>query len=188
VEGLVETADEPQPLPQGQLHPLVYCSPTDLTCSDAVLTAFAHDHWVRTNDIRDSLFDLMTAVRGHIRYLPGTTDSTTTAAAAFSRGAGVCQDHAHVYIAACRALGVPARYVSGYFYTSNKSQLASHAWVDAWVEKLGWVSFDITHSCLADGRLCRLAVGRDYLEASPVRGVRVGGGAETLQVSVQVAA
>jgi transglutaminase-like putative cysteine protease len=101
----------------------------------------------------------------------------------------VCQDHAHIFIACCRASGVPARYVSGYVYTGKDGEVASHAWVDAWLgAESGWMPIDITHQSLVGGRHCRLAVGRDYLDACPVRGVRRGGGPEEMQVAVIVAA
>jgi transglutaminase-like putative cysteine protease len=107
---------------------------------------------------------------------------------AFARGRGVCQDHAHVFIAGCRTAGIPARYVSGYVYSGEDGEVASHAWVDAWLGKdQGWTSIDVTHRKLANGNHCRLAVGRDYLDACPVRGVRRGGGAEEMQVAVFVA-
>jgi transglutaminase-like putative cysteine protease len=111
-----------------------------------------------------------------------------SAAAAFKSGEGVCQDHAHVYIASARALGIPARYVSGYLYTGDTKDAASHAWVDVWLgAEIGWQSLDVTHKCPAVRTYCRLAVGRDYLDAAPVRGVRHGGGGEKMEAKVLVA-
>ena len=120
----------------------------------------------------------------------GATDVHESATRAFARGKGVCQDHAHVFIACCRTAGIPARYVSGYLYTGKEGEVASHAWVDAWLgrDKAAGCRIDVTHRTLAGGRHCRLAVGRDYLDACPVRGVRRGGGAEEMQVAVSVAA
>ena len=84
--------------------------------------------------------------------------------------------------------GVPARYVSGYLMSGDEGDIASHAWVDVWLEKPGaWLGIDVTHQSVAGARHCRLAVGRDYLDAAPVRGVRRGGGRETLEVRVLVA-
>jgi transglutaminase-like putative cysteine protease len=123
-----------------------------------------------------------------VRYEPGATDVHESAARAFARGAGVCQDHSHIYIASCRSAGIPARYVSGYFYAGKAGEIASHAWVDVWTgREQGWMSIDVTHAAPTDGRYCRLAVGRDYLDACPVRGVRRGGGVEEMQVAVSVA-
>ena len=101
----------------------------------------------------------------------------------------MCQDHAHAFIACCRSAGIPARYVSGYFYTGDPGELASHAWADAWMgPDAGWLSIDLTHQALAGERHCRLAIGRDYRDAAPVRGVRHGGGGEAMQVAVVVGA
>ena len=123
------------------------------------------------------------------RYTPGVTNVSDDAATVLARGEGVCQDQAHVFIACCRAAGIPARYVSGYFYTGDVGEIASHAWADAWLgEETGWLSIDLTHKSLAGERHCRLAVGRDYRDAAPVRGVRHGGGGEAMHVAVVVAA
>jgi transglutaminase-like putative cysteine protease len=81
---------------------------------------------------------------------------------------------------------VPARYVSGYVDPGHDEPAASHAWADAWVESEGWVSVDVTHRVPARERHCRLAIGRDYLSAAPVRGVRTGGGEESMRVDVSV--
>ena len=100
-------------------------------------------------------------------------------------GHGVCQDHAHLFLACVRGLGVPARYVSGYLYTTAE-HAASHACADVWLSGIGWTSVDITNRQFASDCHCRLAVARDYDSASPVRGVRSGGGEESMEVSVQV--
>ena len=93
-----------------------------------------------------------------------------------------------MYIASARALGIPARYVSGYLYTGDTSDAASHAWVDVWLgPDIGWQSIDVTHQRPAVRTYCRLAVGRDYLDAAPVRGVRHGGGGENMEANVLVA-
>jgi transglutaminase-like putative cysteine protease len=101
----------------------------------------------------------------------------------------VCQDHAHLFLACCHAWGIPARYVSGYIDPGTTGHAASHAWVDAWVEDpdfTGWVSIDVTHACLMTEGYCRLAIGRDYESAAPVRGVRRGGGDEIMRVEAQI--
>ena len=123
-----------------------------------------------------------------VRYKSGTSDVQDSAAVAFKSGEGVCQDHAHVFIASARALGMPARYVSGYLYTGDASDAASHAWVDVWLgAEIGWQSIDVTHKRPAVRTYCRLAVGRDYLDAAPVRGMRQGGGGEKMEANVLVA-
>ena len=93
-----------------------------------------------------------------------------------------------MFVACCRAAGIPARYVSGYFHTGDGDEVATHAWADAWLgAEHGWLSIDLTHKALADQRHCRLAVGRDYMDAAPIRGVRQGGGRESMSVAVTVA-
>jgi transglutaminase-like putative cysteine protease len=191
VNGVVDTDDmEGQVLPNdGKLSPLTYLAETLLTRADPSIQEFAAQRLPRTGDRRSSLLKLADAVSDTIRYEAGATDVHESAARAFARGKGVCQDHTHVFIAACRSAGIPARYVSGYVYTGKDGEVASHAWADAWLgSENGWMPIDVTHRTLIGGRHCRLAVGRDYLDACPVRGVRRGGGSEEMQVAVIVAA
>ena len=106
------------------------------------------------------------------------TGTTTTAAQAFALKRGVCQDLSHIFIAAARSLGVPARYIGGHFHRSDgvTDQEAGHAWAEAHVPDLGWVAFDPTNGISATDAHVRVAVGLDYLGAAPVRGSRQGGG------------
>ncbi|MBN9037217.1 MAG: transglutaminase family protein [Rhizobiales bacterium] len=135
----------------------------------------------------DRLHALTTTVRDHIAFVPGATDTQTTAEAALARGKGVCQDHAHVFIAAARHLGFPARYVSGYLMLDGQAmQVASHAWAEAHVDGLGWVGFDAANGISPDTRYVRLATGRDYRDAMPVSGIILGKAAERLAVSITV--
>lgn len=131
---------------------------------------------------------LSQGVAGAVSYKKYSTDVTTTALQAFEAGAGVCQDQAHVMVAVCRSLGLPARYVSGYFYAANEPDLASHAWVDVCLDVAGrrWVSIDVTHSCLIDERHVRLAMGTDYNSCPPIKGVRQGGGEESMTVTITI--
>ena len=168
----------------GAPPPLSYLAHTPLTAPDDALRDFAARHL--SSSTRHALLDLAHAIAGTIAYLPGTTEVTSTAAQAFALGNGVCQDHAHVFIAACRLRGLPARYVSGYVHPSDAPHAASHAWADVFLDGDGWISIDVTHRAYASQHLCRLAVGRDYATAGPVRGVRVGGGDETLEVRVNI--
>jgi len=187
VDGEVETRDEPALLPRGDgLSPLAYLADSPLATPDEAITAFAREYGIGGSR-REILMALMRAICTKVRYQPGSTEVHHTAAEAFALGEGVCQDQAHVFVACCRVLGIPARYISGYLFT-DADHAASHAWADAWLEDdLGWISCDITHQRFADGHLCRLAVGRDYLDAGPIRGVRRGGSGEAMQVHVIVA-
>jgi transglutaminase-like putative cysteine protease len=136
----------------------------------------------------DAVLKLAAAVQEAITYVPGQTNFATTAAQSFAMKSGVCQDHAHVMLGLCRASGIPARYVSGYFFAEESPNLASHAWIDfcSDIDKGLWTSIDITHACLVDSRHIRLAIGRDYYSAAPVKGVRSGGGGEELSASISI--
>jgi transglutaminase-like putative cysteine protease len=188
VRGVVETADTDARQDDGPLSPLAYLAPTQLTSPNEDLRAFAHGALNGAADPLARAQALADAVVGAVRYKSGASDVQDSAAVAFKSGSGVCQDHAHVFIAAARAIGMPARYVSGYLYTGDSDDAASHAWVDAWLgPEVGWHSLDVTHQRPAVRTYCRLAVGRDYLDAAPVRGMRQGGGGEKMHASVLVA-
>jgi transglutaminase-like putative cysteine protease len=130
----------------------------------------------------------MTALNREITFDTDPTHAATTAAQAFTLRRGVCQDITHIFIAAARALGIPARYVGGHFHRADgvTSQEAGHAWAEAHVENLGWVGFDPTNGISTTESHVRVAVGLDYLGAAPVRGARFGGSGETLTVAVRV--
>jgi transglutaminase-like putative cysteine protease len=188
VHGVVETADTDARQDDGPLSPLAYLSPTNLTAPSEEIKTFAHQALDQTSNPKARAQLLAEAVCDAVKYKSGTSDVQDPAAVAFKSGEGVCQDHAHVYIASARALGIPARYVSGYIYTGDASDAASHAWVDVWLgAEIGWQSIDVTHQRPAVRTYCRLAVGRDYLDAAPVRGVRQGGGGEKMEANVLVA-
>jgi transglutaminase-like putative cysteine protease len=191
VSGIVDTdaAVAPVIADEGPLDPIAYLAATPLTRVDARVRDYAAEHLAGAGPLQGRLEHLAEALYGAVRYQPGVTNVSDDAATVLGRGEGVCQDQAHVFIACCRAAGIPARYVSGYFYTGDPGEIASHAWADAWLgPDGGWLSIDLTHKSLAGERHCRLAVGRDYRDAAPVRGVRRGGGGEAMQVSVVVAA
>jgi transglutaminase-like putative cysteine protease len=122
-----------------------------------------------------------------VAYAPGTTEVRTSAEEAAALGLGVCQDHAHIFIGAARALGIPARYVSGYLMMNDRiEQAAGHAWAEAHVEGLGWVGFDVSNAISPDERYVRVATGRDYREAAPVTGMSYGAGETALTVKLAV--
>ena len=172
--GVIRGANEPLP-------PLLYLRSTELSTADAAITAFAHDH--RERDALASLHALMLALYARTAFDTAATGTGTDAATAFAQGSGVCQDFTHIFCAAARKLGHPARYVSGHF-VHPETQPAGHAWAEAHIDDLGWVGFDPTHGIGASERHIRVAVGLDYLDAAPVRGARRGGGNETMRVAV----
>lgn len=122
-----------------------------------------------------------------VSYKIGTTDSATTAEQAMNNGTGVCQDHAHIMISVARALGFPARYTSGYLLMDDRiDQDATHGWCEVHVDGLGWLGLDVSNGISPDSRYISIANGRDYLDASPTRGIRQGEGQEALEVALQV--
>ena len=184
--GTVDVDDADDGEPAGRINPKVFLRSTPLTQPDEAIRAFVEPMRavVRTRPLI-GVSDLMNAVLDRMPYRKGVTAADTTAAKAFAAAAGVCQDHAQVFIAGCRALGVPARYVSGYARMPDRDTVASHAWAEAWLGTR-WVSFDISHArTLASGHI-KLAIGLDYLDACPVRGVRLGGGDEDLSTAAEV--
>lgn len=188
VEGVVETDDAFDgrlPMEQG-LSPLVFLTPTPLTSSNAAIETLSRKVFDSTAVDETVARRLMESVTEVVRFSPGSTTVADSAVDVIGRGEGVCQDQTHVAIAACRAAGVPARYVSGYLLSEDANP-AMHAWMDLWSQVEGrWLSCDVTQRSLAGASLVRLAVGRDYLDACPVRGMRRGGGREQLEVRVAV--
>lgn len=135
------------------------------------------------------LHDLMGRIGNRIAYRTGLSTVDTTAAEALAQGAGVAQDETHVFIACCRRLGIPARYVSGYMRNDDPALhvgRTSHSWAEAWVPGLDWVGFDPANAMSPSGESLRLAVGLDYREAAPVSGRRIGFGDATMTVEASV--
>lgn len=138
------------------------------------------------NDIA-RLHELSGLILSSVAYEIGATHAATTAEEAARQGRGVCQDHAHIFIAAARLLGFPARYVSGYLFMEGRpEQEAGHAWAEAYVDALGWVGFDISNGISPDERYVRVATGRDYAEAAPVRSMSFGARDHSMVVSLRV--
>lgn len=158
---------------------------TALTHPDKAITQLAHK--CRMADRIETLHALMQAIRDAIDYEPYVTDVNTTASMALRAGAGVCQDHAHVMISACRHLAIPARYVTGYLSVEEDGpSVAHHAWAEAFVDDIGWIGFDPANRICPTSAYVRLATGLDARSAAPLRGIRHGQGVENLSVEVVV--
>ncbi|NOT62582.1 MAG: transglutaminase family protein [Acidobacteria bacterium] len=164
-----------------------YLQPTHYTPDDIALHVLAEQHVVAGNKAA-STYALMAAVHEAIAYERGATDVKTTADEAIRLGKGVCQDYAHVMLAVCRLSKLPARYVSGYLYSPNAPEMASHAWVDVYVDGHGWRALDPTHNCPQDERYVRVATGRDYTDVPPTRGIYKGKATEKMEIQVMVSA
>lgn len=137
--------------------------------------------------------ELMAKIHREFEYQAGVTDVTTTVANVIDSRRGVCQDFAHLLIGLCRAIRLPARYVSGYILTGedhapSRGSGASHAWAEVFTPSHGWRGFDPTNNLVANDRYVKIAVGRDYRDVPPTRGTYHGGAVGTLVVSVSTRA
>ena len=192
-EGQVQTVDATGLLKGWRMAapPGVFLRDTPLTGAEETIKALADS--VADETGLAQAHALSAAVRDRIEYKPGATDAATTAAEALTIGAGVCQDHAHVLIAASRAMGCPARYVVGYLLPDADEDdveipAETHAWAELWIDGLGWVGFDATNRICPTDRYVRLCSGMDANDASPIHGAVVGQVEETLEAEVAVAA
>jgi len=166
--------------------PYAYLRETTATWIDDGLETLGNEAIAGVKDSLEQAHQLARAVAEAIEYNPGVTHAHTTAAEALELGEGVCQDHAQALCAAARAVGMPARYVSGYLYAREDGEPheAAHAWAEIWVEGIGWIGFDPANGCCPDGRYIRLGSGLDAREAAPIKGVALGEGEESLDVAV----
>ena len=170
-----------------------HLAPSRFARPSPALAAFAAERGLAPGpDPLSTLRDACAALHAAFAYAPGATDADSPIEQVLETRRGVCQDYAHVMIALARGWGIPSRYVSGYLHLEGVEgeqtpEGASHAWAEFRLPGLGWVGFDPTNGAPADHRHVRVAVGRDYADAAPTRGVLFGGGGESrLSVSVTV--
>ena len=174
-----------------EVQPFMYNSPY-VTIDDATYD-FVHDCFPPGRPLLAGAKDLTKRIFQEFTYEGGVTDVSTPVKDVLVSRKGVCQDFAHLEIAALRSLGLPARYISGYLLThppEGQKKLvgadASHAWISTWSPDFGWVDFDPTNNLIPGDEHITLAWGRDYGDVSPINGFMVGGGQHTLTVSVDV--
>jgi transglutaminase-like putative cysteine protease len=187
--GEVETMDKAGVLgPHTGFVPLwLYLRDTPLTKPGKLIRELARS--LKGDSELAQIHTLMETIHETVAYLPGTTDAQTTAEEALEAKSGVCQDHAHIFIAAARVAKLPARYVSGYLLMEGQTeQVATHAWAEAHIPGLGWVGFDAANKICPDDRYVRVATGLCYQDCAPVSGMRIGPGThgENLTVSLTV--
>lgn len=185
--GEVETEDRTGVFGPHQAYaPLwLYLRETPLTKPGKLLKELAKSA-VGDSDLA-KMHAMMAVLHETVAYRPGETATDTTAEQALEKKSGVCQDHAHIMIAAARHHGLPARYISGYLMLEDSAeQTASHAWAEVHVAGLGWVGFDAANKICPDDRYVRLATGLDYRDASPISGMVTGLASESLTVAITV--
>jgi transglutaminase-like putative cysteine protease len=168
--------------------------PSDFAHSSEALEKFAKELRVeRRNSPLDLLTELNETLYRSFSYVPNSTNVDSPIEDALQSRRGVCQDFAHIMIALVRPLRIPCRYVSGYlFHRDDENQKdrslegASHAWIEAFIPHLGWTAFDPTNNLIGGIRHIRVAIGRDYADVPPTRGVHKGGAHGELSVAVTV--
>jgi transglutaminase-like putative cysteine protease len=172
---------------QPQTNPRVFLNATPLTMDSDPINEMAEQIRTSSANPLDQLHTLMNRISELVTYEPWTTHSNTTAAEAFDAGQGVCQDHAHILIAAARRLDIPARYVTGYLHVEEENTyVAHHAWSEAFLPELGWIGLDPANGVCPTEHYVRLSCGLNAIGASPITGVRKGSGIENLTVDVFV--
>ncbi|NBC96628.1 MAG: transglutaminase family protein [Deinococcus-Thermus bacterium] len=189
-EGVVETTDESGVVRRLRewVRPEVCLRTTPRTEADGAIAALAEEALAAGGSQLEQAHRLQDLVTERIAYRAGSTDGATTAAVALASGVGVCQDHAHVLIAAARGLGWPARYVAGYYLPGEDgvADAATHAWAEFWLDGIGWVGFDASNDLCPTDAYVRLCAGLDAFDAAPIRGHVQGAGEEALDVSVSI--
>ena len=165
-----------------------------MAAAHAPAGAYAAASFPPGRPVLEALLELTGRIRRDFAYRPGATTIATPVAEVLRTRAGVCQDFSHLMISGLRALGLPARYVSGYVRTRpapgqprRRGADQSHAWVGCWLGPgLGWVDLDPTNACLVRDEHVIVGWGRDYGDVSPVRGIVLGGGAHALSIAVDL--
>jgi transglutaminase-like putative cysteine protease len=191
VEGEVETQDTAGII-KGTIErfpPSLYLRETPLTKPDMAIIEFAESaSKTEKGEPLKVMHELVSRIYNDFIFDPDPNTPPMTAAECMARKRGVCQDYAQILIASARYLGIPARYVSGYFLRADGKvdQEAGHAWTEVHLPKLGWVAFDPANGISATDAHVRVAVALDSLGAAPVRGLHFGGTGEKLSVAVHV--
>ncbi|MGA1205886.1 MAG: transglutaminase family protein [Opitutales bacterium] len=144
-----------------------------------------------SKDVFQTTYAIMEHIHSEYTYQAGVTNVSTTASEVLIKREGVCQDFAHAMVAMCRSIGIPARYVSGYFFDASRGlhargSEASHAWVDVYIDGHGWIGLDPTNNKVVDDTYITLAIGRDYMDVAPVKGSYIGAARSLMSVTLQV--
>lgn len=188
VRSLLEAPHGPE-----ALEALQYVFDTPLTRVIPSAVRYARPSFHPGRALLACALELNARIHADFAYDSDATEATTPVEKVFELRAGVCQDLAHVGIAAVRSLGLAARYVSGYLLTSprpGRERLigtdASHAWFAVWIPPFGWIDFDPTNDCLPSSEHITVAWGRDYADVAPIHGIITGGSEHEIDVAVDV--
>ena len=180
-------------IPSLDLDVVQYALPSRHTPISAQMIAFARASFAPRQPVLVGAMDLTRRIFSEFKFDPSATDVSTPISRVLEQRRGVCQDFAHLSLAALRALGIPARYVSGYLLTRPppghaklKGSDASHAWLSVYAPETGWVDFDPTNGMIPIGEHITVAYGRDYDDISPISGILLGGGDQSMSVAVDV--
>lgn len=174
-----------EPLPPSVFLQRTRCSSADEAIRDFAsgLAAAGGSALSQTHRLNEALHDRLTLV-------PGRHHGSGDAASVFAEGEGSYSDLVHVFLAAARTIGLPARYVSGHLYRRDETEdtlhETAHGWAEAWIDGMGWIGFDPSAGRCPDEAYVRVAVGLDYRDAAPLSGARTGGGNEAMEVGVRV--
>jgi transglutaminase-like putative cysteine protease len=170
-----------------------YVFDTPLTATNAAMLAYAKQSFAPGRPLLECALEINHRIHRDLTYDGDATDTRTTAKEAFELRAGVCQDLAQVGLALIRAMGLAARYVSGYLLTypaPGQERLigadASHAWFSVWIPPFGWVDFDPTNDMLPSSEHITVGWGRDYADVAPIHGIITGGSEHDVEVGVDV--
>jgi transglutaminase-like putative cysteine protease len=191
VEGEVETQNN-NGVVRGSLErfpPSLFLRDTALTEADPAICAFAQAvRAAHGGEVLAELHGLLQSLHDEFAYDADTAAKPVSAAEAFARKSGVCRDFTHLFLSASHSLGIPARYVAGYFRDpdAKTDHESGHAWAEAFIPDLGWVGFDPANGVCPTDQHVRVAIGLDSLGAAPVRGIRSGTGAEQLEIAIRV--
>ena len=170
-----------------------YIFETPMTASSENILAYTLGSFTPGRSVFESAEDLMRRIYTDFEYKPGVTTVSTPLSMVMEQRKGVCQDFAHLAIACLRAVGLPARYVSGYIETLSPEGVeklvgvdASHAWFSLYIPNMGWTDFDPTNNCIVADQHITIGWGRDYADVAPFEGIILSSGSHELVVSVDV--
>ena len=193
-EAVAEAIRRPDAADGGAWQAAEFAQPSPMLPATPAAGAYAAPSFPPGRPVLEGLLDLNARIGREFRFRAGVTTIATPVTEVLARRHGVCQDFSHLMIAALRALGLPARYVSGYIRTRpppgqkrRRGADQSHAWVGSWLGPgLGWVDLDPTNSLVVRDEHVILGWGRDFGDVSPVRGIVLGGGTHKLAVAVDL--